>query len=204
MSIIATAVKHLIAAGVSGDDLVRAVAEMEADLRAEQAPVSLSPGAIRTRRWREKKEAERHGDVTVTVGDASPSLSPAPLPSPQTPQLTPHPHTHPEHTPRARKGHRLPSDWVPEPLSGEIAVSVSSWPVGAIERELARFRDWAASATGQTALKSDWQATWRNWLRRAVDEGRYQTNDRQRSPTAKPTTRESALRVAERLAASQH
>lgn len=31
MSVIATALKHLIAAGVSGDDLVRAVAEMEAE-----------------------------------------------------------------------------------------------------------------------------------------------------------------------------
>lgn len=35
MSVIATAVKHLIAAGVSGDDLVRAIAEMEA---AQSAP----------------------------------------------------------------------------------------------------------------------------------------------------------------------
>lgn len=82
--------------------------------------------------------------------------------------------THPEkHTPRTRKAHRLPADWVPGQLSDELDAAVSGWPPGALERELARFRDWAASAPASSGCKSDWDATWRNWLRRADDEGRY-------------------------------
>jgi len=54
-----------------------------------------------------------------------------------------------------------------------IGEAVKSWPDGAVDRELGRFRDWAASATGPNAVKSDWQAAWRNWLRKAEDEGRY-------------------------------
>ncbi len=51
MSVIATALKHLIAAGVAGDDLVRAVAEMEA------ATDTRSSAARRQARYRERGAA---------------------------------------------------------------------------------------------------------------------------------------------------
>jgi len=70
------------------------------------------------------------------------------------------------------KGHRLAPDWQPATLAGEVAAMVASWPAGAIERELSRFRDWAAAATGSVAVKRDWDAAWRNWLRKANDDGR--------------------------------
>lgn len=65
MSVIATAVRHLIAAGVTGDALIEAIAEMEADLIATPKP--RSAGAIRTERWRERK---RHEASQVTESDA--------------------------------------------------------------------------------------------------------------------------------------
>jgi hypothetical protein len=62
MSLSAAVIRELVAAGVTGDALVTAVAEMEEAMK----PVR-SSGAERTRRWREKKD-QRHGDVTsVTV-----------------------------------------------------------------------------------------------------------------------------------------
>ncbi|NBW44256.1 MAG: hypothetical protein EBR45_01610 [Betaproteobacteria bacterium] len=67
----------------------------------------------------------------------------------------------------------MPVDWQPQPLAADLTAEVAAWPDGAIQRELARFRDWAASATGPNAIKSDWQAAWRNWVRKAQDEGRY-------------------------------
>lgn len=79
---------------------------------------------------------------------------------------------------RARKPHRLPSDWHPKPLPADLAAVVAPWPSGAIEREMAKFRDWAKSAAGKAGLKSDWDATWRNWLRRRDDEGTYRNAPR--------------------------
>lgn len=81
-------------------------------------------------------------------------------------------HTREKQTP-ARKGTRLPAEWEPKPLPADLAKATSHWPEKAIPRELSRFRDWAASATGPNAVKSDWDAAWRNWLRKAEDEGRY-------------------------------
>lgn len=54
MSVIATALKHLIAAGVSGDDLVRAVAEMEA-----ATPTFVDEAADRRREKDRLYQAER-------------------------------------------------------------------------------------------------------------------------------------------------
>lgn len=40
-----------------------------------------------------------------------------------------------------------------------------------IDNEAAIFRDYWVGKTGQGATKRDWLATWRNWLRRAVQHG---------------------------------
>ncbi len=53
MSVIATAVRHLMAAGVTGEALFAAIAELEADIRAEPKP--RSAGAIRQERYRRNK-----------------------------------------------------------------------------------------------------------------------------------------------------
>lgn len=74
MSIIATALKHLIAAGVSGDDLVRAVAEMEAELVPAQ-PVR-SKGALRTERYRERQRHKASQSVTCDESDACDAVPP--------------------------------------------------------------------------------------------------------------------------------
>lgn len=113
MTVIATAVRHLLAAGVTGDALVQAIADMEAAQPKDAA-------AERRRAWdRERKRKARDeansGGSPVESADIAeiPSLSPAPLPSPQTPQPTPHPHTHPDiSTPCARKADPFPRpDW---------------------------------------------------------------------------------------------
>lgn len=103
MSVIATALKHLIAAGVSGDDLVRAVAEMEAVALAQLAaerPVedTRSVSARRQARYRERlaeRNAERNEASQSVTGDAFVTVDPSPNKSPPHPQkLTPTPHTH--------------------------------------------------------------------------------------------------------------
>ena len=76
--------------------------------------------------------------------------------------------------PRGRKpktSHRLPDDWQPEPLTGETAIMVSAWEPGRIERELAKFRDYWKAASGRNAVKDDWQAALRFWLRNSDERG---------------------------------
>jgi len=83
MSVIATALKHLIAAGVSGDDLVRAVAEMEA-AAAPQAPTRTARQERNRRYYERSKTSEKRLNASET---SEQDASPLPLPSsPQTPQ----------------------------------------------------------------------------------------------------------------------
>lgn len=72
--------------------------------------------------------------------------------------------------PRAPPGRatRLPPDWAPSPAAVTLAhqEGLSDEQLG---RELARFRDYWRSAGGANARKVDWDAAFRNWLRKAAD-----------------------------------
>lgn len=59
---------------------------------------------------------------------------------------------------RAQRATRLPEDWQPKEFGNEMV-------------ELEKFRDWARSAPGQKGVKADWDATWRNWVRRVREQG---------------------------------
>lgn len=69
--------------------------------------------------------------------------------------------------PRSQNGTRLPDDWVPDVL---FAVSEGFSEFDACT-EGEKFKDYWRSQPGARGRKADWQATWRNWIRRAV-EGR--------------------------------
>jgi len=126
-------------------------------------------------------------DMDVTVPEtvtAKPSLSLLPNENNSNPTT----HTHPEtQTPRARKGTRLPADWSPADLDERTATEISAWPDGAVDRELSKFRDWASAAPGAKGIKSDWDATWRNWLRKAHDEGRYENGNSRTNSGPRPS-----------------
>jgi hypothetical protein len=65
MSVIATAVRHLMAAGVAGDELVRAISELE----AAQVKPSRSSAARRQAEYRQRQKAQE--DVTSDVTNAT-------------------------------------------------------------------------------------------------------------------------------------
>jgi hypothetical protein len=52
------------------------------------------------------------------------------------------------------RGSRLPSDWQPKEHIEQ-------------KSELEKFRDYWIAQPGQKGVKTDWDATWRNWVRRA-------------------------------------
>jgi len=112
MSIIATAVKHLIAAGVSGDDLVRAIAEMEAEL-----PAARDAAADRRREkdriYQANKRRQKSAESADSADEGDDTPFPAPAPSfPPDPQTNPTPtHTHGDDISRARKADFPKPDW---------------------------------------------------------------------------------------------
>ncbi|MGX1096530.1 hypothetical protein [Amorphus sp. MBR-141] len=71
----------------------------------------------------------------------------------------------------AKRGSRLPADWtLPKPW-GDWAMQEFGASADDIRREAAKFRDYWHAKTGQGATKADWQATWRNWIRTAIEHG---------------------------------
>lgn len=64
-------------------------------------------------------------------------------------------------------GTRLPDGWLPPPkLVEEMRIELPDFDTRA---EHPRFVDHWRAATGRTATKLDWEATWRNWMRTAND-----------------------------------
>jgi len=89
----------------------------------------------------------------------------------------------------AKRAHRLPDGW--EPSESDIAFAEGervNW-----RREAASFRDYWHSKAGRDATKTDWSATWRNWVRRAA-----KTTGPTQAPVKSKTLSavETALRIA--------
>lgn len=69
------------------------------------------------------------------------------------------------------KGERLTPDW-------RLPKDWADWALGegldevGIRREADRFKDYYIAQAGSSAAKRDWLATWRNWVRKAVDARR--------------------------------
>jgi uncharacterized protein YdaU (DUF1376 family) len=88
----------------------------------------------------------------------------APVPRHQTPDTTLVPKVQRE----SAKGSRLPPGWAPQPEHMAFAEGLGLRN-GKAAAELEKFRDHWAAQPGQKGVKADWSATWRNWVRRAVD-----------------------------------
>jgi hypothetical protein len=147
----------MVAAGCTAEQIAAVV-------KADQ---SASSGAARQARYRARKASQSDErdvtGVTVTDGDVPP---PPPKESPQTPkEITPT--THKENPPKGgqKKGSRLPSDFTPD---FDFALNAGLTRSQA-QTEFAKFRDYWTAKSGRDATKDDWQATWRNWVRNAVE-----------------------------------
>lgn len=70
---------------------------------------------------------------------------------------------------KSSRGTRLDPDWdLPIPW-GEWAEK-QGMTQDAIIRECDKFKDWWLAKSGKDATKTDWFATWRNWIRRHLED----------------------------------
>lgn len=66
---------------------------------------------------------------------------------------------------------RLPAEWKPSDELFAWAMQETHWPHERIEREVEKFRDYWTAKPGKDGRKTDWAATWRNWIRKAMESG---------------------------------
>ena len=103
-----------------------------------------------------KKVAKEHVFNTSSTRLQDVSVSPSPSPSIPEEKLPSGAKRKPQEQSR---GSRLPAQWIPEAAFGPYQAS-----------ELAKFRDYWVAKPGQGGVKLDWDATWRNWMRRASEQ----------------------------------
>jgi len=107
-------------------------------------------------RWQKTKQNQRQDDATALRTQCQP-------------EPEPEPYKKEEAKASSKKGSRLPRDW-------SLPQEWSDWALAqgmdelSSRREADRFRDYWVSAPGQRGVKMDWQAVWRNWVRKWMDE----------------------------------
>ncbi len=62
------------------------------------------------------------------------------------------------------KSKRLPANWMPD----EVFALREGLSAEQAKREADRFRDYWQAQPGQRGVKADWDATWRNWVRKSI------------------------------------
>lgn len=73
----------------------------------------------------------------------------------------------------AKRASRLPDDWRLPRSWGEWAMQETGMTADAVRWEADKFADYWHARSGQGACKLDWQATWRNWIRKNAEQGGY-------------------------------
>lgn len=72
----------------------------------------------------------------------------------------------PVQSPPRKRGTRLPDGWMPDqPVIDSMKLEC---PAVDLQAEHRKFVDYWQAKTGKDATKLDWNATWRNWIRRAT------------------------------------
>lgn len=183
------ALRALVAGGASAASIVDAVEAQQ----AEDGKVEAARRAKNAERMRVVRERARTCMHTPSLSPSPPSSSP-PYPPNNNP-LTPIP------TPSdpcgsgagapldARKrasrdnGHRLPDDWQPSLPDQAVAGNLfgdGRFGSERLQLELEKFRDHWRQQPGSRGVKLDWDAAWRNWLRRAAEYQPHGANNGRR------------------------
>lgn len=83
---------------------------------------------------------------------------------------------------KPKRGTRLPADWQPSPELADFARQNGVDPVATAEI----FRDHWRGVSGDKGCKADWDATWRNWVRR--EQGFSGNRPIRSGPSSRPKT----------------
>lgn len=167
-------VQAMIDAGATMEACVIALRALEERDQADDE--RRAKAAERKRKSRARKDDGRDGHVTVTGQSQDTSPPPPEDKKVPDPKKTHTPSTPPKNPPTGvKKGSRLPDDW--RPTEADLAWAESAYPGRDFDHETEKFRDHWRAASGQNAVKRDWSAAWKNWIRKAGDSGWMKVRD---------------------------
>lgn len=124
---------------------------------------------------REEESREEGKPPTSPIGEVSPPANETPAVSLVTEPVATLPTTQPEKKPKAKpEGTRLDREWVLPRSWGQWALTHAAEQGQTLSPDQVRliadkFRDWWVSKPGKDGRKSDWEATWRNWIRTELE-----------------------------------
>ncbi len=146
--------------------------------------------AERKAAWRESQRDTAGTSTGQTVGHHAESEHPDPTRPDPTPLST---DVDKRERP-AKRGSRLSQDW--QPSAASVAKAREDAPSVDHRAEHATFVDYWIAQPGQKGVKTDWDATWRNWMRR-------KENDMKSRAGNKPTRSEANISVVAQYAAME-
>lgn len=167
MSTIAQLIADLVRAGTD-PDLIGRVAATIANVRNVDEQAERRRAADRARKAACKagipQNSAESAESAELVSPLVPPLEGFPTPLPKTPPIIPP-------SIKTSRATELPNDWEPDAKTWALAdelgfTTQETWD------QLDRMRDWAKNAGGGKGRKSDWNAAFRNWIKRAADERR--------------------------------
>ena len=167
---IADMVETLLSGGIPPEAIVAAVRAAE---RHAQAMVGEDPAASRRRAYdRERKRLKSAGNSTGNSGQKKGPPHPLKKILPTTSQDLFDEESRETGDARARgksRSIRLPDDWMPS--IDDLAKAHELLLATQVTPEIEKFRDYWHARAGPGAVKRDWSATWRNWCRKAAENG---------------------------------
>jgi hypothetical protein len=154
------AVKAFVATEAFASDQIE---DQRAQNRARQA------------RWRNAQKEKRSANVSITSHNVTEAAPPSPplVPSLTLPSLNPSTSTPPLKPSSRERAMRLPEDWV-LPDDWRAWAENETQDGRKLDRarigtEAAKFADFWHAKAGKDAAKVNWLATWRNWIRKALE-----------------------------------
>lgn len=166
MSLSAAVIRELMCAGLEGEALLSACERIEDSAPAKAAPTTARQA--RNKRYYDRKASEKRLKASEQdVSDGGAVIADKEIPPHPPKKLIPPTKENPPKGGQKKKGSRLTEDWV-LPDDWQRDAIVAGLPRNLIEREAEKMRDWSLSSP--TGAKLNWRATWRNWLKGAVDK----------------------------------
>lgn len=125
--------------------------------RSYVAQKSASRRDSAAKRWNKTK----NGDANAMQSDCK-TDAPTPTPTPTLKEREPNGSS-------KKIGSRISPDWTLPSEWREWAIG-QGMSASAVVSQADRFRDYWLGKSGKDATKTDWQATWRNWVRKAMED----------------------------------
>lgn len=171
LSNIGALVERLIAGGFSVSEASTIIAEAVAAGAATSA-YRKSPGAERQQRYRNRNKASQsvtnRNDVEASRTVTNRNESVTSDENANQPISKPIKNRKRQNSEPALRGTRILPDWKLTDAE-KLFARAEGFSDFEIEREASKFRDYWTAAAGSNAVKRDWTATWRQWIRNGAE-----------------------------------